>query len=360
MQFSYSHQLVQLVARVEAASTRLAAADPDQRAQLASQSRRAAAFASARLDGSPLTQATAAEVDDGRVPHLAELPPDPGVGWARALRLESMETQEVAALEYANLRGLVQVEADLADVALRHPLDTIGRLHGLICQGLVDPDVIAVPRTTDQAVHDGGQGMVIYNAPAPAEVSPLLAELDQWLRRRTLVLHPAITAGIAHERLLHIQPFEAGNGRVARAFTRIVLHSLGVDPHGVAVVEEQLWADATGYYGEVAATVRRQGDLSRWLERHTAALARALEQAADQLDPRPRPGLPERGRGIVQDLPPGRIINLREYAQDVGVELRVARQDLTAFARAGMLREVADGGGLAFQRPTPPQEWTAR
>lgn len=354
MDFSYSHHMIQLVARAEAANTRLAAAAPDLRAMLAGRSRRESAFLSARLDGSPLLPETAEKVDEGAVPILEEIPADPGVGWARALRLESLETQDVAAVEYHNLRGLATLEQELAEVALRHPLDTIRRLHGLICQGLVDPSIIGVWRQTDQAIHDGGQGMVIFNAPAPEEVEAGMAALDDWLRRRTVILHPSVTAAIAHERILELQPFEAGNGRVARAFARIILVSAGVDPHGAGVVEGPLWDDAKGYYAEIAATTRRRGDLTRWLERHTGALARALEAAADELDPRPLPGLPERGRVIVAKLLPGTSINLREYAKDAGVELRVAVADLTAFARAGILVEEPDGAGLSFRRRDTP------
>jgi Fic family protein len=354
VRFTYSHHLVQLVARVESAATRLAAADPDRRAAVAADARREAAALSARLDGSPLTEETVAAVDGGRVPVLSGPgQADLGVGWARALKLDGLETQDVAAVEYANLRSVAEVEQDLADACLAHPLDTLQRLHGLICQGLVEPDVIGRTRRTEQAVHDGAQGMVIYNAPAPDTVEPAVAALAEWLRRRTVVLPAAVTAGVVHERLLEIQPFEAGNGRVARAFTRLVLIAHGLDPQGAAVPERQLWADASGYYGEVAATMRRRGDLSLWLERHTGALARALEAAADVLDPRPRPGLPERGRARIARLIPGARITLREYATDVEVELRVARQDLAAFARAGELVEVPGGGGLSYQRPSP-------
>lgn len=351
MQFDYSHHLVGLIARVQAAATRLAAADPDLRQALADQSRRHAARISARLDGSPLTDDTVSRVDGGDVPDLDGPAAELGVGWARALNLERMEAQQAAAVEYANLCRLAAAEAELATRCVADPLDTLRQLHGIICQGLVDPVVIGAWRRTDQAIHDGAHGMVIYNALPPDRIPSSMAELGQWLQRRTLVVPVPVTAGIAHERLLEIQPFEAGNGRVARAFTRVVLRAGGIDTHGAAVLEAQLAIDAAGYYGEVAATTRRAGDLSRWLERHTGALARALEQAADALDPRPRPALPERGRGIIGGLLPGKTINLRQYAVDAAIDLRAARDDLIAFARAGELVEVPGGGGLSYLRP---------
>jgi Fic family protein len=349
--FAYSHHLVELVARVEAAATRLAGADPDARAALAGPARREAAALSARLDGSPLTAATVAAVDGGDVPHLDAPPASLGVGWARALKLDGMEAQEVAAVEYANLCRLPAVEAELARGALTDPRGTLETLHGVVCEGLVDPEVIGRPRRTEQAIHDGGQGMVLHDAPAPESVEPALADLDGWLRRRTAVLPPAVVAGIAHERLLEVQPFEAGNGRVARAFTRLLLVALGVDPQGAAVLERPLWADATGYYAEVAATVRRRGDLSRWLERHTSALATALEAAADAVDPRPQPELPDRARAAVARIAPGATVSLRRYAEDAGTDLRTARRELLALVRAGQLAEEQGGGGLVFRRP---------
>lgn len=351
MHFRYSHHLVGLVARVEAAATRLAAADPERRQQLADRSRRRAASESARLDGSPPSAATIARVDRGDDIPRPGGQSDARSGWARALNLDGQEVQDAAAVEYANLCRLAALEVDLATICLSDPVATLRRLHGVICAGLVDPAMIGVWRGTDQAIHDGAQGMVVYHAAAPVDVPSLMAELETWIRRRTLVMPVAVIAGVVHERLLEIQPFEAGNGRLARAYTRLVLRAGGVDTHGAAVLEAELGADALGYYAEVAATMRRGGDLSRWLERHTGALARALERAADELDPRPRPALPDRGRAVVEEVRPGGMINLREYATDAGVGLRDARQDLMAFVRAGELTEVPGGRGLVFARP---------
>lgn len=348
---TYSHHLVALTARAQAANARLAGADPDRRAARVAVARPRAAALSVWLDGSPLEESTAADVDAGRIP-LLEQPPTPVTGgWARALQLDAMETQEVAAVEYANLRRVEDVEHELAAAALAHPLDTLGRLHGIISQGLVLPEVIGRYRVTEQAVHDGTQGMMIYSAAAPETVPAAMAELGTWISRRAITVPPVILAGVVHERLLELQPFEAGNGRVARAFTRILLVASGIDTHGAAVLEQPLADDAGAYYAEVAATLRRQGDLTRWLERHTAAVALALETAADAVDPEPRPAPPERGRPTVEALPPRGELTVRDYATRVGVDLRTAMADLHAFVRAGELVDLPGGGGLRFARP---------
>ena len=76
---TYSHHLVALTARAQAANARLAGADPDRRAARVAVARPRAAALSVWLDGSPLEESTAADVDAGRIP-LLEQPPTPVTG----------------------------------------------------------------------------------------------------------------------------------------------------------------------------------------------------------------------------------------------------------------------------------------
>lgn len=392
MDVTYSHHLVGLVARAEVAAARLAAADPDRRAAAARHARREAARLSARLDGSPLEDATADAVDAGRGPKppaagpppaggpgadAAEpdgqtgdtpapgdtpgpggpVPPAPSPhsgGWARVLRLEGMPTQDVAAVEYANLLAVAEQQAALAENLPADPLDTLRRLHTAVTDRLVAPEVAGAWRRTEQAIHDGAQGMVIYNAPPPAAVPEAMAALERWLRRAAAVVPGVIVAGVVHERILEIQPFEAANGRVARAAARLVLHARGIDPHGAAVPERALAADPAGYYREVAATIRRRGALQRWLERHTAAVAAALEEALETIQPTPRPEPPPHARAVVADLPAGSELTLADYARDAAVGLAAARHDLGVLARAGLVAERPGTSGLRFVRTATP------
>lgn len=366
MRFRDTDHLVGLIADAEAAAARIAAADAPSRAALAATARRTAARLSARLDGSPLEDATAARVDAGVVagePPTAVADRAPALdgtdaGWARVLRLDSMPTQDVAAVEYANLLAVADAEPALAAQVLQDPLTVLTSLHGLVCRGLVAPEVIGRPRRSELAVHDGAQGRVLYNTPPPEAVGELLAQLTAWLAgdlprgfSRAAADTPAlVVAGVVHERLLQWQPFEAGNGRVARAAARLVLRARGLDPHAVAVPEVAYHDDRVGYHREVAATIRRRDDLTAWLERDAEAVVGALETAAAALAPAPQPDVPVSAARTVRALAPGDTVTVAELVAATGATPTDAREHLRALVRSGVLQRDPGTRGLRYRR----------
>ncbi len=380
MHIAWTDHLVTLVGASEAAAARLALAPAEPRSVLARRSRRESSRLSARLDASPLTEETAAAVsarEDAGLPAVDALPGaggpaappavgepvdgvqggaalDPTGGWARALRLEGMETQDVAAIEYANLLGCFDAEPAVAAGFLDRPLEGLARLHAEIGRGLVNPEVLGRLRRSDQAIHDGAQGMVVYRAVDPDELPGRLADLETWITRTSAGLPALVVAGAVHERLLELQPFEAGNGRLARSASRVVLRARGLDPQGVAVPERFLAADPSGYHAEVAATQRRGGELSLWLERFGEALVAALEDAADRLAPLPPTPLPPRALGVADQLEAGEAVSVRHYAEQTSTSLATARQDLRQLARAGLLVLDPRSRGLRYRRPETP------
>jgi hypothetical protein len=360
----YTDHLVALLGRSEAAAARIAGADPDRRAAMATDARREAARRSTRLDASPLTDETADAVEirlaagEPPVAHAPEIPTAEAlrVGWARALQLDGMQTQEVAAVEYANVLALSAHEADLAGALFDRPLQVLADSHGLLCNGLVDPEVVGRPRVTEQAMHDGAQGLVLYHAPPPAAVPGLLAALGAWLGDRSAGVPSVVVAGIVHERILEWLPYEAANGRLARAAARLVLRARGVDPQGLAVPERLLAADPVGYYAEVAATARRRGDLGLWLERWAEAVCTALEEAADAVDPRLPPALSPRARALAEALHSGVRVTVKEHAERTGIRREHALDDLRSLERAGVLRVEPRSRGLRWRRVGGPEQ----
>jgi Fic/DOC family protein len=351
MRVRWTDHLVRLVGRAEAAGARLAAAPADARADLARVARRESARLNARLDASPLTDETADRVDSREERGLplvdAAFAPTAQVsrGWAGALGLDDLATQEVAAIEYANLLACADVEPEVAPAVFEEPLAVLARLHDEVLRGLVDPDVVGRPRRTDQGVADGAQGALLYRGADPDAIPGLLIELATWLTETSASLPALVVAGGVQERLLQWQPFEAGNGRLARVASRVVLRARGLDPDAVAVPERAFLADRRGYFAEIAATIRRRGDLTLWLERYGEALAAALEAAADDLVLRPVPAPDPR-----VNLEPGETITLPEYAERAGVTRASAALDLERLVAAGVLELQPQSRGLSYRR----------
>ena len=362
---TYDAYLAVLLSDLATAGERLTHVASNDREQQRAAAIAASAHASARLDGSPLEPVTAAAVDAGE-PSASVIPQTQGSssgglaaavpgggGWAAALRLEGMATQDVAAIEYANLRSVAAAQEELAPTLFDDPLATLTRLHGLICQGLVAPDIIGRPRRTDQAVHDGAQGMVIYNPAEPDAIPGLLDELATWLRgsgarEGSAALPTPVVAAVVHERLLQWQPYEAGNGRLARAAAALVLRARGLDRHGLLVPETFWAADPVGYYYEIAATMRRRDDLTQWVQRHTevllAAAHAALREAGDAPDPGPR------ARVAADLLARATTITVREYAQRFEVSQETAMADLQRLAVWGAVVREPRTLGRRFRR----------
>lgn len=351
----YSDHLVALCTRAATAAAEIGAAAPHLRAQVAATARSRGALLSARLDGSPITDVTAAAVAGGifapETPGASTLAAPPVGGWAGALKLDGMPTQDIAAVEYANLLACLDAIPELARRVFADPRAVLERLHGLIAAGLVAPTAIGRPRVTVQAVMDGGQGRVLYNPPDPGLLPARLAALTAWLAGPSYRLPAVVVAGVVHERILQWQPFEAANGRVARAAARVVLHARGLPAVCVAVVEEALAADPLGYHAEIAASMRRRGDLRVWLERWGEAVAAGLEAAAvaaGRHEAYPPPS--EAARAVVARLRPGETVTVAEHARMRGLTLPAAYADLLTLTVGGLLAQDTGTRGQRFLR----------
>lgn len=105
----------------------------------------------------------------------------------------------------------------LVPVWERAPLQALARLHALAGADVVEAERLGRPR-------------------AEPGVADRLAGLAEVLGRPTTA--PAVVvAGVVHGELLALAPFAWGNGLVARAASRLVLLTRGVDPRAASVPE---------------------------------------------------------------------------------------------------------------------------
>jgi hypothetical protein len=113
----------------------------------------------------------------------------------------------------------------------RAPLQALARLHMLAAAGQVDDDRLGRPRTDP-------------------DVGPRLELLADLVTGGTQVPAPVIAA-VAHGELLTLKPFGSADGVVARAVSRLVTISSGLDPHGLGVPEVS-WMRQPAQYRDAA------------------------------------------------------------------------------------------------------------
>lgn len=113
----------------------------------------------------------------------------------------------------------------LLGVWRRAPLQVLARLHLLAAAGLADDDELGRPREgTGERLELLGQ-LVTGGTRVPA----------------------AVLAAVVHGELLGLAPFGTADGVVARAASRLVLVSRGLDVHNLGVPEVSWWRRPAGY-----------------------------------------------------------------------------------------------------------------
>jgi Fic family protein len=346
--FSRTTHLVELIAGSERFASALTEGRGSDRDALAVRAEDAAVLASLRLDGArlerlPVTDDLPARLED---PAIAAATTRQGT-WLDAMgTLRSDPDEAVQALETLGVRTALRA-GDLEERLFTHPADTLAELHRRLTRGLVAPEHAGALRRSDQAVHDASVGRVLYFPTQPAAIARELALLEAWLVTTAPREHGLVVSGMVHLELLRIHPFEAANGRLARAAARLVLRARGLDPAGLAAPEPGLETDALGYHEEVASTLRRR-DATIWLERWGEAVTDALRHATRTLGLH-RTDPPPRAARFVATWDDD-VFTVADYRAEAAVGPEDARSDLQALLDVGAIRRVPGARGLRFVR----------
>ena len=344
--FSRSTHLVDLVAEVERLAAVLAGVDAATRRRVAAGGADDVVRATLALDGATVTELPDAQEAAAALEAAAPVAPDPTdrrSTWLDVFRvLEDPSDRQVRALEVLGVRA-ADASDDLAEPLLSDPQPTLAELHRRLTRGLVTDARAGAPRSIEQAVHDGSTGRIIFFTPDPPAVPRELALTAGWLDSAATREHGLIVAGVLHHELLRIHPYDAANGRLARAAARLVLRARGLDPDHLAAPEPALAQDPLGYHEELARSLRRR-DLTIWLERWGEAVSEGLRRsarAAGALDvevaARAREFVADRGGFTVAD-----------YRADARATPADARAELTALLDAGLVARVPGSRGLRF------------
>ncbi len=126
----------------------------------------------------------------------------------------------------------------LVGVWQRAPLQAIARLHALAAADLTDDDRLGRPRG---AVEVGRRLGLLADIVTGGSAGPT----------RSRGVPATVLAAVVHGELLTLEPFGTADGVVARAASRLVTMTSGLDPHGLGV-PEMYWMRRSGDYRAAA------------------------------------------------------------------------------------------------------------
>lgn len=128
------------------------------------------------------------------------------------------------------------------------------------------------------------KGYTIYTPPPPESARQFTRELLQWLNSKEAnELHPILTSGIAHHRLVSIHPFADGNGRVARILGIWILYARGFDTHHLFSLDDFFEQGRQRYYQKIQQARDLDDDLTYWLEYVADGVVETLSRTKERI-----------------------------------------------------------------------------
>lgn len=193
---------------------------------------------------------------------------------------------------------------------------------------------------------------VIYTPPPPAEVHAMMGDMVNWLRSEHGV-NPVIEAGIAQFQLVHIHPFDDGNGRTSRLLSTLCLYRKGYDFKRLFTISEYYDRDRTSFYKAIQGVREREMDLTGWVEYFTEGLAtqmREVQERGERVIRRDlivtkarKGGLKDRPLAVLTFLLNRGKATVAECEEGLKENRRTLQRDLKVLVGQGLVREIGTG-----------------
>jgi len=164
-------------------------------------------------------------------------------------------TRQKDALEVLATRNALSFVDELApDPKLRIDERVVREIHKKV---LDDIDPVLRPgeyRTGENRVGDA-EGKIIFATALSGDVPDLMHRFGGWLREGAHGEHPVVAAALAHLELVAIHPFYDGNGRTARALSRMLLVHHGFALDGLVSVDAYLDLQRRDYFAAIRTSL---------------------------------------------------------------------------------------------------------
>ena len=123
-----------------------------------------------------------------------------------------------------------------------------------------------------------GREKVHYEAPPSDVVPSMMDEFLDWVNGEQNI-DPILKAAIAHLWFVAVHPFEAGNGRLTRTITDMLLAKADGMPHRFYSMSAEILRERKGYYAALEKTTTGGMDITLWLEWFLQTLRSAILRA---------------------------------------------------------------------------------
>jgi Fic family protein len=145
------------------------------------------------------------------------------------------------------------------------------KIHELIMQDLIHKKRLGRFREEAVFVNDPKKRQTIYWPPDYQEISRLMKDLVDFVRKYRHEYDPVILSGLVHKQFVVIHPFIDGNGRTTRLITKFLLADLGLDTFNLFSFENYYNQNISKYFQKVGVKgnyyeISNCLDFTEWLE----------------------------------------------------------------------------------------------
>lgn len=222
---------------------------------------------------------------------------------------------------------------------------------------------ITAYRRTTRLLYDAARTELIYVPPEADEVPVLMSALLAWLADAWEDLPAVVLAGITHQELLLVQPFEAHNGPLARLAGHSVLARRGYGLRGLSAPDTSMADDPDQYEracrSSHSGVYSSQADFTTWLEYFSARVAAAAGQARDDVlarakraESEPAADLPavlrDRQLNALHYMRENGAIRSGQYQRLAGIVPDTARRDFDELMEKGLIEVRGVGRGTHY------------
>ncbi|OGI29767.1 MAG: hypothetical protein A3G09_00525 [Candidatus Moranbacteria bacterium RIFCSPLOWO2_12_FULL_48_12] len=235
-------------------------------AELEKRAREISAFSSTSIEGNPLPLTDVKRILKTRPEHIRD--------------------SEREVLNYN--KALVDLNDSMKNKKQTFDLPLILKIQKTITQDLIEEYRSGKLRQEPVFVNNPKTRQTVYFPPDHLEVSGLMSELFDYIKKNKSRIDPLILAGIFHKQFVIIHPFIDGNGRTARLATKVLLAKMGLDTFNLFSFENYYNQNVSKYFEQVGLLgnyydIKDYIDYTSWLEYFTDGIIDELLRVEKEL-----------------------------------------------------------------------------